>query len=257
MSNPLQRYHHILNTIAGTVHGLSLADLAQTAGLPRSSTHRLATSLKEIGYLSIDDATGNYMLGDALVQLMRSSLLQDSKLSSFTPSLNFIVGKLEETAFFARLSNRSVDLIKAVTPARKDQLYIYPGIGSRPIDKCSSSKAIMAYLEPDDALLLLDSVEACEGKMERTELIQQLRQVNEQGFAICDGEIDEGVYSVACPVFSGAAKGLYSIGVVGPSARLKSQRIEHIVNVLQSVASLAEENLLNDQALSIDKESIK
>jgi DNA-binding IclR family transcriptional regulator len=246
MSNPLHRYHHILNTIASTVHGLSLAELAQAAGLPRSSTHRLATSLKEVGYLSIDEATGNYMLGNALVQLMRSSLLQDSKLASFTPALNFIVGKLEETAFFARLSNHSVDLIKAVTPARKDQLYIYPGIGTRPIDKCSSSKAIMAYLEPDEALLLLDSLQACEGRMERTELIQQLRQVNQQGFAICDGDIDEGVYSVACPVFSGSARGLYSIGVVGPSARLKSQSIDEIVSILQSAASLAEENLLND-----------
>lgn len=250
MSNPLHRYHHILNTIARSACGLSLADLANAAGLPRSSTHRLATSLREVGYLSVDDATGNFILGDALVHLMRSSLLQDTRLDSFTPALNYIVGKLEETAFFARLSHHSVDLIKAVTPARKDQLYIYPGVGSRPLDKCSSSKAIVAYMDPQEASLLLDSLEECEKQIERAELLAQLRQVSEQGFAICDGDIDQGVYSVACPVLAGNARGLYSIGVVGPAARLKAQNLDTIVSVLQSAASLAESNLLNDQTRS-------
>ncbi|UUZ62627.1 hypothetical protein LP417_22125 [Polaromonas sp. P1-6] len=46
--------------------------------------------------------------------------------------------------------------------------------------------------------------------------ITQLRQVGQDGYAICDGEIDEGVFSLACPVHLGSMLGLYSIGVVGP-----------------------------------------
>lgn len=52
MSNPLNRYHHILHAIAGRPGGLSLADLAAATGLPRSTTHRMATTLREIDYLT-------------------------------------------------------------------------------------------------------------------------------------------------------------------------------------------------------------
>jgi DNA-binding IclR family transcriptional regulator len=248
MSNPLHRHHRILHAVASNAKGLSLSQLVVAAKLPRSTAHRMATSLREIDYLDLDDASGNFVLGSALVQLMRNSLVQDNKLPSFTPALNFIVGRLEETAFFSRLWNHEVDLIKAVTPSRKDQLYIYPGVGNRPLDRCSSSKAILAYLEQEEALSLLDPLARDTPGLDLASLMTELSQVNKQGFAVCDGEIDEGVYSVACPVFSGTGHGLYSIGVVGPSARLKSHDIHEIVDVLRSAADLAMTDLLNEQA---------
>ena len=245
MSNPLNRYHHILHAIAGRPGGLSLADLAAATGLPRSTTHRMATTLREIDYLGQDDASGNFVLGDGLIGLMRSSLAQDSKLALFDPALNFVVGRLEETAFCARLWNDEVDLVQAVTPTRKDQLYIYPGVGGRPLDKCSSSKAILAYLDPARIQALLEPLASSTPGLRVDTLMQELDQVYRQGFAICDGEIDEGVLSVACPVMSGPARGLYSIGVVGPAARLKSHDLQEIVEVLHSAADLAAAELLN------------
>ncbi|KGD87933.1 IclR family transcriptional regulator [Achromobacter sp. RTa] len=245
MSNPLNRYHRILQAISGQPAGMSLADLAAATGLPRSTTHRLATSLREIEYLEVDDATGNFMLGAGLIGLMRASLTQDSKLAQFKPALNFVVGRLEETAFCARLLNDEVDLVQAITPTRKDQLYIYPGVGSRPLDKCSSSKAILAYLEPARIEALLEPLARATPGLRIADLVDELTQVHQQGFAVCDGEIDEGVLSVACPVMTGKARGLYSIGVVGPAARLKSHDIREIVSVLHSAADLAAAELLN------------
>lgn len=245
MSNPLNRYHRILHAVSGHSLGLSLADLAAATGLPRSTTHRLATSLREIDYLGVDDASGNFVLGDGLVRLMRASLTQDSKLALFNPALNFVVGRLEETAFCARLLNDEVDLVQAVTPTRKDQLYIYPGVGSRPLDKCSSSKAILAYLDPPRIQALLEPLARSTPSLRVADLMDELDQVHRQGFAVCDGEIDEGVLSVACPVMDGQARGLYSIGVVGPAARLKSHDLREIVSVLHSAADLAAAELLN------------
>lgn len=245
MSNPLNRYDRILLAVSGNPSGLSPTDLAAATGLPRSTTHRMATSLREIDYLSVDDATGNFTLGDGLVKLMRASLTQDSKLAHFKSALNFIVGRLEETAFCARLLDDEVDLVQAVTPTRKDQLYIYPGVGSRPLDKCSSSKAILAYMDPARIQALLEPLARATPGLRVPDLIGELSQVQQQGFAICDGEIDEGVLSVACPVMVGQARGLYSIGVVGPAARLKSHDLGEIVSVLNSAADLAAAELLN------------
>src|SRR3546814_9909630 len=106
-----------------------------------------------------------------------------------------------------------------MTPAGKDRLYSYPEVGSRPLDKCSSSKAILAYLDRASLESLMQSGEMLDSDFSFESMLGELEQVNKQGFAVCDGEIDEGVYSVACPVMHGAAGGLYSIGIVGPAAR--------------------------------------
>lgn len=245
MSNPLHRHHLILHAVAGSAQGLSLPQLAAVTGLPRSTTHRMAMSLRDIAYLDIDVPTGNYVLGSAMVHLVRNSLTQDNKLEAFTPALNFIAGRLEETAFFARFLNNEVRLMKAVTPSRKDQLHIYPGVGNRPLDKCSSSKAILAYMDREAARSLLRLAPHDTAQSPLDFLLQELDQVNAQGFAVCDGDLDEGVCSIACPVLIGNARGLYSIGVVGLSGRLKTHGTDEIVSVLKTAAELAATDLLS------------
>ncbi|NGM86684.1 IclR family transcriptional regulator [Parapusillimonas sp. SGNA-6] len=244
MSNPLHRYHVILHAIASSPQGLGLADLAAATSLPRSTAHRMASALREIDYVDIDPRTGNYILGNGIVALMRQSLMQDKRLAAFKPALNLIVHDLGETAFFARFMDNRVDLVEALTPTARDRLYIFPGVGGRPLDKCSSSKAILAYRSPKEVETLLQPDHGL-GDHERLDgLIDELHRVSQQGYAVCDGEIDEGVYSVSCPVIVGDMAGLYSVGVVGPAARLKDRDVNEIVSVLQAGAALAVEGLL-------------
>src|SRR3546814_1669294 len=137
MSNKLHRYHLVLHAIASSLNGLSLPELALVTELPRSTAHRMAVALREIDYVELDPLTGNYILGKAIVRLMRQSLMQDKKLAAFKPALGFLVNNLGETAFFARFTGQEIDLVEAMTPAGKARLYIYPGVGSRPLDKRS------------------------------------------------------------------------------------------------------------------------
>ena len=245
MSNPLQRYHQILQAISSAEKGLSLLQLAVATGLPRSSVHRLATTLREMDYIAIDEMTGAFVLGDAILRLMRSAVLQETRLSSFEPALNYIVGKLDETAFLARMQHGGVDLVRALTPKRPDQSYIYPGVGVRPLDRCSSSKAILAFTDPSIVKDMLAPLASKDHEGNLNALLEELSQVGRQGYAVCDGEIDEGVFSVACPVLFGIRDTAYSIGVVGPSARLKAHGVPHLVEVLQVAAQQAVTDLLS------------
>lgn len=244
MSNPLQRYQLILHAIASAGQGLSLSQLAIATKLPKSSVHRLATSLKELNYIEVDETTDTFVLGGAILHLMRCSVMQDIRLSSFEPALNRIVGKLDETAFIARLQLGSVNLVHAITPKSRDRSYIYPGVGARPLDKCSSSKAILAFTDrPSAKDILQPLVDNGQQKNLRT-LLKELDEVSRQGYAICDGDIDEGVFSIACPVTFGNQQPAYSIGVVGPCARLKAHGMRTLVGVLQSAAQQAVDDML-------------
>lgn len=244
----LGRYHQVLLAVSSSVGGLSLQELAQRTRLPRSTAYRIAAALCAVGYLEAEEGRGAYTLGPSLQQIIRRSLVADNRLRAFQPAIEFLVARLNETAFFARLmDDGEVDLVKAVTPHSNERSYIYPGTGSRPLDKCSSSKAILAYIDPKqvETYLLASKIPgASDPNVQLKPLLAQLHQVKRNGYAICDGEIDEGVCSISVPVPVGTLFGLFSMGVVGPSARMKERPLTEIVEIAHEAAAIASRNLL-------------
>ncbi|MBX3632005.1 MAG: helix-turn-helix domain-containing protein [Simplicispira sp.] len=246
--SPLARYHQVLLAVSKNSAGLTLAELTRDTRLPRSSAHRIASSLCGVGYLETD-AAGSYHLGPAFKDLLRRSLTADNRTKAFQPALQFLAAELKETAFFARFVNGAVTLVHAVTPTQTERSYIHPGTGERPLDTCSSSKAILAYA---DQQLVENMYQAgslpFEGNQTLRSFLTTLRKVSHDGYAVCDGEIDEGAYSLACPVPVGPMLGLFSIGVVGPSSRMKSVGVERLAQVVQAAANMASAHLLEDSA---------
>lgn len=243
---PLARYHQVLLAVSRRPAGLNLNDLMREAKLPRSSAHRIVSTLCSVGYLE-SDSTGNVSLGPAFRELLKRSLTADNRLNAFQPALQFLSSELQETAFFARFVDGAVTLVHAVTPLLTERSYIYPGTGDRPLDTCSSSKAILAFA---DQKLVQEMYEA--GKLPFGDegslrgFMSTLRRVSRDGYAICDGEIDEGSYSLACPVPVGPMLGLFSIGVVGPSSRMKALAFGELVDVVQRAAQMASSSLIED-----------
>lgn len=250
MSNPLRRYDAILQAVASHPNGIALPQLTSLTKIPRSTAHRLASSLCEINYLKIDEITGNYLLGPAILHLMKQNLLADNLLLAFKPALNIIATKLSETAFCAAFRDNGVYLMQTLVPPLKNQSHIYPGLGIRPLDKCSSSKAILSCLDYDSLKdLILNSNKDPDLNIKDAEsfniYFNELQEVASKGYAICDGEIAEGELSIACPVVLGNGCGLFSIGVVGPASRLKAKNIDEIVEVLHEGAGILVEDIFS------------
>ncbi len=73
-------------------------------------------------------------------------------------------------------------------------------------------------------------------RTEAAELRADLERVRQSGFAVCDGELDPGVLSYACPVHLDGAGVLYAIGMVGLSQRLGRFDPQEVVAALQEAA---------------------
>lgn len=244
--SPLARYHHVLLSVSNYANGISLGDLVDVAQLPRSTTHRIATALCAVGYLTQNEQ-GAYVLGPALAEILRRSLVAGARSAQLQPALRFLVAELGETAFFAHLVDKRIDLIEAVTPVSPDRSYVHPGIGERPVDTCSSSKAILAFADEATVRSVFDSSELASGSQyDWLDFNAALRKVERDGYAICDGEIDEGVFSIACPVPVGHLHGLFSIGVTGPRGRIKKVKLEKMVRLLHCAADLAATGLTDN-----------
>ena len=59
----------ILGSFTTVDRSLSLAHVAQSAGLPRATTHRMLSALREIGFIQQDARSGLYSLGLRLFEL--------------------------------------------------------------------------------------------------------------------------------------------------------------------------------------------
>ena len=230
--------------VASQTAGTNLNALVKATHLPRSSAHRIASALCGARFLSLD-STGLYTFGPAFQDLIKRSLTADNRLQFFQPALQYLAVELGETAFFSRYIDGEVNLVHAITPTVATRSYIYPGTGPRPLESCSSSKAILAFARSEEVKQMYDDGRLQLGKQASfSAFVQQLQKVQSDGFAVCDGEIDEGVLSLACPVHVGPFQGLYSIGVVGPTSRMKSMEVAKIAKIVQHAANIAAESLV-------------
>ena len=241
----LSRYAAVLDAIASRPDGLSLTETMQATGLPRGTVHRLLGALQEVGYLASRDSRKIYVLGPRLLRLLHLGVSPASMDDVAKPILDGLVEKLGETAFLARLSGDRVESLATAVPSREGQSHVHPG-RDMPIHAAASAKAIFAF---QDASLIARALERPrtryteDTRVDAVEVQSDLDAVRRQGYAVCANELDPGVLSYAVPVHVEGAGVLYSVGVVGLSARLARHPEARLAADLHTAAQSISERL--------------
>lgn len=219
----MNRYWEILETIVAAGKPLSASEVAGLIDIPRATCYRLVAELAD---LAIIDAVGErqqYVLGRKFVTLALLGKADTDVSRAVSSALQKLAGRFGETAFIARIRAGDVELMHTELPQDTSASFIYPGLGKRPIHACSSAKAIAAFAEKGTlSSLLRGKLERFNSKtiVSRKSLQDELDKIRQNGFALCDQEIDEGVVSVAAPVHIHQVGVIFSIGFVGPAKRM-------------------------------------
>lgn len=230
-----ERLIQLLEAVAGSATPISAAELAKMTDLPRATVYRNLSSLLECGFIEEAEGGNRYVLGMRFVKIALTGKADTHVISAVSAMMQRLVTDLGETAFLARYRGGRVDLIHIDIPSDPSISYIYPGLGPRPAHACSSAKAIAAFISPElrDDLLETHPMRFTPETLVEPELIRkELDRVRRYGYAVCDGEIDEGVTSVAVPIDIDRLGAIFSIGVVGPSNRIKPLIQNRILPVL-------------------------
>lgn len=234
-----ERQIRLLEAIAGAANPPNATELARMTGVPRATIYRNVTSLVDCGFIEVTECGSRYVLGMRFVKIALTGKSDTHVINAVSAMMQKLVAELGESAFLARYRGGRVDLVHIETPANPTQSYIYPGLGPRPAHACSAGKTIAAFLHPDLRVDLLDAHPMRFTGNTVTDLKQiqrELDQVRRYGYAVCDGEIDEGVASVAVPVNVDRLGAIFSIGVVGPSNRIVPMVQSRILPILTDEA---------------------
>ncbi|OAM74119.1 IclR family transcriptional regulator [Devosia elaeis] len=222
----LNKVATILDCFSTTHRALSLADICRQTGYPRSTTHRLLASMREVGLLDQDRERERYRLGIKLfaygnIVLANMDLHREAR--PYAEALGRMTGLSVHLAVFG--GERAVVIHRAEpAPGGLTPLNL---LENAPVHCTSIGKAILAF-QPEPILERVIEV----GLLRYTDstitdgesLRRELQQVRDRGYAVDNGEHQPGLRCIGAPIRDQFGRVFASISATGSAMQSPAER---------------------------------
>jgi DNA-binding IclR family transcriptional regulator len=217
----------------------TLGELAHRVGLTKATAHRLLAALESERLVVRNAATGGYRPGPELVALGGIAVRSNDLRTVSRPVLEALASESGETTTLEVLSGSSVVILDEVSS--RHMLGMSQDVGARlPVHATSTGKLLLANLDQSEVDAALDG--PLQRLTDRTvtsrrQLREQLRTICDDGFAVTDGELEDGFIAVAAPVVDFSGRVVAAISVGGPEGRLTTERLRQVVDQTRAAAA--------------------
>jgi IclR family pca regulon transcriptional regulator len=208
---------------------LTLSEVARLCDLTRAAARRFLLTLTDLGYVRTDGRL--FSLTPRVLELGYAFLSSLSLPEVAEPHLEQLAAEVHESSSVSVLDGDDVVYVARVPTRRIMTVAI--NVGTRfPAYATSMGRVLVAHLPGELVAAYLARVRL-ERLTDRTvgsvaELRAELSRVREQGFAIVDQELEEGLRSMAAPVFdrSGAVTAAVNVSVHASRTSVAVMRAE-------------------------------
>ncbi|WP_342319637.1 IclR family transcriptional regulator [Corynebacterium mayonis] len=194
-----------------------LAELSSDTGLPRATTHRIATAL-EVHHILARTESGAWTIGPALASYVTQTSPQ--LLSAAASLMRDLVAQTGESVQLYQLTGNTRTCIAAEEPT-SGLTYTVPVGSQLPLTAGSAARVFAAHG------LLDDSVSFPE---------EELAPVRETGLAESVAEREVGLASVSTAIVDSTGKVVAVLSISGPTERLHPSPIAKWGKVLRAAA---------------------
>ncbi|GAA2405965.1 IclR family transcriptional regulator C-terminal domain-containing protein [Streptomyces glaucosporus] len=231
----------VLTALGRGRDGLTLTAVAEATGLPRATVRRSLITLEHLGY-----AAGSGRLFRLTPRVLE---LGFTPLSCLTlpqiahPHLEALVERVHESASMCVLSGDEIQYVARVPTVRIMSVNIT--VGTRfPAHATSMGRVLLAGLPEPERSERLARMELApltrRTVTSRERLAGILAEVDRQGYAQVDDELEEGLRSIAAPVRDGSGRVVAAVNVSTHSGRAPADRsrAELLPPLLDAAAAL-------------------
>ncbi len=229
----LTRGLKLLEAIAESHGSVALTELAQQSGLPNSTTHRLLTTMQQLGFVRQVGDLGYWTIG-AHAFVVGSSFLQSRNLLAMVhPMLRKLMEASGETVNLAvlDLSDHQAVIIDQVQCTQLMRMSAPIG-GKLPMHASGAGKAFLANLSEQQVTDLLHRKGlhhyTPHTLMSPHSLKENLAQVRKTGYAFDDEEHALGLRCVAACIYDEHGEPFAAISISGPVSRITDDRVTEI-----------------------------
>jgi DNA-binding IclR family transcriptional regulator len=214
----IARVGQVLRALDGENKGLSLAQLANRIGLPRSTVHRIVTALAAEGMVATASAAGRVRIGPEFARL--ASYSHADLWSPVEPFMRRIFEEIGETVDCSVLDGTQVRVIHGIQA--RHHLRVGAEIGATyPLATSAKGRAILAAYPPETAARMLpDVLDRFTDKTvtDRADLLRIVDTARKTGVAYNREEATRGICTAAIAVRAPSGV-LLAISVPVPSQR--------------------------------------
>jgi DNA-binding IclR family transcriptional regulator len=215
----------ILDEIASTRRGRSLANLATATGLKKTTVYRYVRTLQQFGYVCFERSAGGYFLGPRIWNLCAEDNSEQTLKVISNSAMQWLHKSYGHTVNLARLKGRRIHYLSVIQGCESEG--IRAGQGDADELHCTAlGKAILAHvsegLVPD---LLREPLQPCTSRTitDRRELFSELREIRQRGYAIDREENELGFICFAAPIIDYERFPIGAISVTLPARRVSEQ----------------------------------
>jgi DNA-binding IclR family transcriptional regulator len=222
----IRRAFDVLGTLGDGPLGVT--EVADRAGLPKSTAARLLATL--VGEGAVEQVPGDtsYRLGPRLITLSGGFSLTRSLAAIARPTLIELAEASGEAAGLGMPDGDLIHYIDQVDTVHPVLVRDWTGARA-PLHAVSSGQVLLAFRTPAAIERYLER--PMERFTDRTladpdAVRERLRDIRRRGFAWAIEEFDDGISSIAAPIADGSGEVIAAVHVHGPSYRFPTEAAE-------------------------------
>ena len=208
----------VIEVLGRDARRLTLAEVAEGVGLPRTAVRRFLFTLIDLSFVDTDGK--HYWLTPRVLRLGLSYLQSLPYWRHAQLALEELCARVKQSCALSVLDGE--DLVYLLRQHTRRILPVSPTLGSRlPAHAVSMGRVLLAGLSDDalDAYLASATLKPLTGAtlVDRERLRRRILQARAQGYAWIDGELDDSICGLAVPVRDAGGRTVAAINVSLPS----------------------------------------
>jgi IclR family KDG regulon transcriptional repressor len=239
--NSILRASSILKCFSGANTHFKISELARHLGLDRSTTYRILLSLEQAGLVEKDEKAGTYSLGLTAFEIGNAYLRQTDLIQVSKPIMADLASKVQETVHLAVLSDIEIVYVDKVDSPRT--LGVMSKLGQRgPLHCTSLGKTLLAFQPEDEQERIIQKIRmnpfTSRTITSKQKLIEELRIVKKQGYALDRREIEEDVECIGAPILNHLGNVIAALSISGPQRKIGTPREKEFIRDVVKAAAL-------------------
>ncbi|MER6000471.1 IclR family transcriptional regulator C-terminal domain-containing protein [Nonomuraea angiospora] len=224
----------VLVALGSARGGLSLADAAKITGLPRATVRRSLQVLARLGYVACDDS--RFAVLPKAMELGYAALSERTFGEVVQPHLADLVARVHESASVGVLSGDDVLYVARVPTVSIMTVNIT--VGTRFPAYATSMGRVLLADQPEERVAAIAPEPLTRHTITAPDRLRAaVRQAAEDGYALVDQELEEGVRSIAVPVRGRDGRVVAAVNVATHASR--ATRADLLRDVLPALAETA------------------
>ena len=217
----------------------TLKELVNQLGLPTTTVFRHVSTLMERRYLTQDPVRKTYHVGPNLLALAGAIIGGSDLCKIARPELERLSDRVKETINLSILDDNEIFYLDKVETQRS--ITCSTRVGGRVAAHATScGKILLADRDADFLAQYCEWMKSVPPLTPKTitqpdRLLKELESARINGYAMDDGEVEQGLICVAAPVRDASGRVIAAVSIAGPDYRME-QDMEMMIREIRQTA---------------------